>query len=301
MEKVLRNINLLRSFECAARHCSYSKAADELCISQAAVSQQMRQLEAAVGTRLFLRKGRQMLLTSQGQILFEAAQQALDILKKGLAALHSDEVAGELTITSTQAFAALWLMPRLQQFSALHPDIEVRVIPSPHFEDLRQQSIDLAVRFGTGEPAVAGQGLACEYFGEDPVYPVCSPELASSMAFSEPADLLSTRLVGLEHPGPFDWPAWFEQAGVSDYRRHRQWTRVSSTDMALNAVMSGHGVTLAAHYLYAERLAAGRLVIPVDIPHPQVVKRYFVYDPEGPKQARLRTFMTWLSAAMGSP
>ncbi|WKE66671.1 LysR substrate-binding domain-containing protein [Gallaecimonas kandeliae] len=299
MDKLFRNIKLLRSFECAARHHSYSQAAAELYVSQAAVSQQMRQLEAALGSALFLRQGRQMKLTPAGESLFIAVQKAFGILQKSVSDIQGQGVAS-LTITSTQAFTALWLMPRLHAFSERHPEIKVRVSASPHFEDLKGQQIDLAIRFGGQLSVPAGSGLACEYFGEDPVYPVCSAKLAAEKRFEKPADLLDTWLVSLEKPGCFDWPSWFEAAGVSGFEEHRQWTYVNSTDMALNAVANGHGFTLAARYLCAEPLAAGQLAMPVKFPHPAKVRRYLVFDPQSPKLEQLKVFMDWLKAQLPS-
>ena len=298
MEKAIKNLNLLRSFECAARHQSYSKAATELYISQAAVSQQMRQLEAALGSQLFLRKGKQMLLTQKGQSLFAASQQAFAVLQKCVNEIKDEGIPGRLTITSTQAFSALWLMPKLHKFSQQHPQIEIRVLSSSGFDDLKQQHIDLAIRFGTSVEENTDPGLICEYFGEDPVYPVCSAQLAESLDFDKPSDLLQTWLVSLENPGAYDWPSWFEHAGVKNYRDHQRWTQVHSTDMALNAVLSGHGFTLAARYLYIQQLNSGQLVMPVAIAHPNVVRRYMVYDPDSAKIARLKVFMQWLEQEM---
>jgi len=300
MEKILRNINVIRSFECAARLNSYSKAAVELHISQAAVSQQMRQLETTMGSQLFIRKGKQMLLTQKGKILFEGAQQAFDILKKSINEIKDEGIAGSLTITSTQAFTSLWLMPKLNKFSTLYPDIKIRVMSSPHFDDLKQQHIDLAIRFGTDIKESPDTDLVCEYFGEDPVYPVCSSQLAKTMSFQEPVDLLQTWLVSLENPGPYDWPSWFEHTGVKGVQQHQQWTKVHSTDMALNAVLSGHGFTLAAKYLCIQQLESGQLEMPVKISHPNVVKRYLVFDPQSSKIARLTLFMNWLKNEMQS-
>ena len=298
MDKILRNINVLRSFECAARHNSYGKAAAELCISQAAVSQQMRQLETAIGSKLFLRKGKKMLLTQKGQTLFKGVQQAFKILHKSINEVRDEGIAGSLSITSTQAFTALWLMPKINKFSAQYPDIKIRVMSSPHFDDLKQQHIDLAIRFGTDVKENKETGLVCEYFGVDPVYPVWSAQLAKTMDFHAPADLLQTWLVSLESPGPYDWPSWFEHAGVKGFEQHQQWTQVNSTDMALNAVISGHGFTLAARYLCIEQLESGQLTMPVKISHPNVVKRYLVFDPNSAKIARLMVFMNWLKAEM---
>lgn len=300
IKRALKNINLLHSFECAARHQSYSKAAAELCISQAAVSQQMRQLEENLSTRLFLRKGKSMLLTQQGKTLLLGAQHAFKVLEKSINEITVEEIAGSLTISSTQAFTTLWLMPKLSKFSALYPDINIRVMSSPQFEDLKEQHIDLAIRFGPHVKENTDTSLYCEYFGEDPVYPVCSAALAKSVNFNAPEDLLKTWLVSLETPGCYDWPSWFEHTHTQGYQTHQQWTEVHSTDMAINAVLNGHGFTLAARYLIIEPLESGQLIMPVNIPHPTVVKRYFVYDENSAKIARLNTFTDWLTKEMNS-
>jgi len=213
MKNVLRNFNLYRSLECAARHHSYSKAASELCSSQAAVSQKMRQLEEEIGSKLFIRKDKQMLLTQKGKALFEATKQAFAILQKSINEIKDEGIAGSLTITSTQAFTSLWLMPKLNKFSMRYPDIEIRVMSSSSFDDIKQQHIDLAIRFGMNVQENTDPSLTCEYFGEDPVYPVCSSQLAKTQTFKTPIDLLKTWLVSLENPGPYDWPTWFESTG----------------------------------------------------------------------------------------
>jgi LysR family glycine cleavage system transcriptional activator len=300
IKRALKNINLLHSFECAARHQSYSKAAAELCISQAAVSQQMRQLEENLSAQLFLRKGKSMLLTQQGKTLLLGAQHAFKVLEKSINEITVEEIAGSLTISSTQAFTTLWLMPKLSKFSVLYPEINIRVMSSPQFEDLKEQHIDLAIRFGLSVEENTDTSLNCEYFGEDPVYPVCSAALAKSINFTAPEDLLKTWLVSLDNPGCYDWPSWFEHAQTQGYQTHQQWTEVHSTDMALNAVLNGHGFTLAARYLIIEQLESGQLVMPVNIPHPNVVKRYFVYDENSAKIVRLNTFTDWLTKEMNS-
>lgn len=298
MKNVLRNFNLYRSFECAARHHSYSKAASELCISQAAVSQQMRQLEEEIGSKLFLRKDKQMLLTQKGKTLFEATKQAFAILHKSINEIKNEGIAGSLTITSTQAFASLWLMPKLNKFSMLYPDIEIRVMSSPGFDDIKQQHIDLAIRFGLNVEENTDPTLTCEYFGEDPVYPVCSSQLAQTQSFKTPIDLLNTWLVSLESPSPYDWPAWFESTDTKEYKKHQHWTKVNSTDIALSAVLNGHGFTLAVRYLCIQQLINGQLVIPVNIPHPNVVKRYLVFDADSARIARIKVFAAWLKQEM---
>ncbi|MBQ4876587.1 LysR family transcriptional regulator [Pseudoalteromonas luteoviolacea] len=295
---MFKNINLLVTFECAARHNSYSLAAQELCISQAAVSQQIRQLEALLNSRLFVRKGKRMLPTQQGVALFEHAQKGLTILNKGINQVQREGIDGELTITSTQAFISLWLMPRLQGFTERYPNIQINVSSSANFVDLKQAHIDLAIRFGTTVEQHTPDNFSCEYFGESPVYPICSNGLAKQLNLNDPANLLSQHIVTLTHAGPYDWPSWFNAAGVKGVEHHTLWTKVNSTDMAISAVSSGHGVTLAASYLCQAQLDSGTLVIPYKLPHPNKVKRYFVYDTNSSRLARLQIFTDWLNNEM---
>ncbi|TQF70378.1 LysR substrate-binding domain-containing protein [Pseudoalteromonas luteoviolacea] len=297
---MFKNINLLVTFECAARYNSYSLAAQELCISQAAVSQQMRQLESLLNTRLFVRKGKQMLLSQQGQVLYQHAQHGLSILNQGLNQLQREEIDGELTITSTQAFIALWLMPRLQSFTEQYPNIQINVSSSAEFVDLKQNHLDLAIRFGANVEQNTPSNLACEMFGESHVYPICSSQLAAELSSQDPHTLLSQRLVTLENPGPYDWQSWFENVGVCGIEEYNLWTKVNSTDIALSAVCSGHGITLAVPYLCQRQLDNGELSILYNMPHPNTVKRYFVYDPNSPRLARLRVFTDWLATEMSS-
>ncbi|KGJ95701.1 LysR substrate-binding domain-containing protein [Thalassotalea sp. ND16A] len=298
MDKKLRQLNNLRTFDRAACHQSYSKAAAELCLSQAAVSQQMRQLETALGSKLFSRQGRQMLLTENGLKLHQATQQAFNTLTSAFNNIQREGIAGNLTITSTPSFSSMWLMPKLHKFSQQYPQIKIRVLSSNRFENLKQNHIDLAVRFGSDTNIATHDDLQCEYFGEDDVYPVCSVKLAQEMDFNTPQDILKTWLVSLEKPGPFGWDAWFKHAGVKNYQDHQQWTEVFSTDIALSAVLSGHGFTLAAEFLYAQYLEAGTLVIPIQVKHPLTVKRFLVFDTNSAKRARLDIFIAWLKAEM---
>jgi len=300
MDKRLNNLNNLRCFESAARLESYSKAAIELCLSQAAVSQKMRQLEESLNTKLFMRQGRKMTLTECGEKLLAVTQQAFNVLVNGLNDIQSEGIDGSLTITSTPAFTSMWLMPKLHEFSMQHPEIKIRVASSNRFEDLKQNQIDLAIRFGTSVNKNTSTDFKCEYFGQDEVYPVCSKKLADKIDFDNPQDILKTWLVRLEKQGPYNWQAWFDAAGVLGHEKHTQWTEVVSTDIGLSAVASGHGFTLAAKSLYREGVESGNLVIPIKIKHPAAVKRYLVFDENSPKRARLEVFMNWLKREMSA-
>jgi len=299
MDKRLKQLNSLRSFESAARHTSYSKAASELFITQAAVSQQMRQLETSLGTKLFTRQGKQMHLTQNGEKLYQASNQAFDILIKGLNSIQCEEVSGSLTITSTPAFVSLWLMPRLYKFSLKHSEINIKAVSSNCFQDLRQNHIDLAIRFKVVKEADNHQdGLIQEFVGEDHVYPACSPKLAQEMSFEEPKDLLKCWLVHLENQGEISWETWFDTAGVAGYKQHKKWIEVTSSDLAISAVLSGHGFTLASQAVFSQYVDTGQLVIPFDIKHPISFKRYFVYDETSARKDRLNIFIAWLKEEM---
>ena len=298
MFRHLPNLKHLYTFESAGRHKSYSAAASELCLSQAAVSQQMRQLEAQLGYKLFYRKDKSMLLTEQGQGLYLATREAFSILNQQIKAQQQCGIAGELTVTTTQAFASVWLMSKLHLFTKLHPDIKINIKASAAFEKLEEQGIDLAIRFGQNVTRTLDKQYVCEYFGEDEVYPVCSPKTASSLAAQHPKDLLNSWLVCLEHSGPYTWRLWFDNLGIEADKKHKKWTQVNSTDVALNAVLNDHGVTLCVTYLCQQLIDNKQLVIPLKIPHPNTVKRYLIYHKKATNRARLKIFTDWLKAEM---
>jgi LysR family glycine cleavage system transcriptional activator len=300
MDQRLKYLNAMRTFESAARHKSYSQAAEELFVSQAAVSQQMRQLENVLSVKLFVRTGRKMLLTPSGETLYESAHQALNILIKGLNSIQHEDIAGDLTITSTQAFCSLWLMPRLYKFSQVHPDINVRILGSNQKEDLQQKHIDVAIRFGVNKQVFNADNLVMEDFGEDVVYPVCSPKLLQHMWLQSPKDLLDCTLVSLANEQVVTWDKWFEHAGVKGFENMTKKTEVTSSDMALNAVLSGHGVTLAASAMFSQYILTKQLVVPFKIKHPVIWKRYIAYDPNSAKRKRIQVFIDWVRAEMAS-
>jgi LysR family glycine cleavage system transcriptional activator len=300
VDQRLKHLNALRTFESAARHESYSQAAEELFVSQAAVSQQMRQLEQALSVKLFVRTGRKMVLTPSGETLYQSTHQALNLLITGLNAIQCDDIAGDLTITSTQAFCSLWLMPRLYRFSQQHPDVNVRILGSNQKEDLQKKHIDLAIRFGVKTRVSGTDNLVMEEFGEDVVYPVCSPKLLQHIWLQSPKDLLDCTLVSLTNERVVTWKTWFEHAGVKGYENVSKKTEVTSSDMALSAILSGHGVALVASAMFSQYVHTKQLVVPFKIKHPIIWKRYLAYDPNSVKRKRIQVFIDWVRAEMAS-
>jgi len=300
MDKRLKHLNNIRSFESAARLQSYSKAAEELFVSQAAISQQMRQLEEVLSVKLFIRVGHQMQLTPSGNKLYEASHQAFSLLSKGLNSIQSEDLAGELIITSTQAFCSLWLMPRLYKFSMLYPMVTVKVLASNQVEDLQKKHIDLAIRFGNKERMKTDDSLTWQSFSEDIVYPICSPVLLDRTPLNTPSDLLKCQLVSLANERITTWESWFNSLGVKGFDEHKNKLKVTSSDMALHAVLSGHSVTLAASEMFESYINSKQLIIPFLHPHPYKWKRHIVYDEHSVKRKRIEVFKNWFLSEMNS-
>jgi LysR family glycine cleavage system transcriptional activator len=298
MDKRLRYLHALRNFESAARHQSYSKAASELFVSQAAVSQQIRLLEKSLGTKLFVRKNRKMLLTQPGDELYNATRQSFETLIQAFNNVQREDIAGTLSVTSTQSFASLWLMPRLHKFAAKHPDIKIKVLGSNQFENMRQAHIDLAIRAFSGDVQIKDPDFTCEFLGQDDFYPVCSPQTLNQMGIVQPKDILRCWLINQPRMGSIDWVSWFGKADVTEYESHDMHTDVTSIDLAINAVLTSTGFTLAPDTIFSQYIQSGTLVRPFDIKHPLSQKRYLVFDPNSAKYARLKIFISWLKEEM---
>ncbi|MDP5039743.1 MAG: LysR family transcriptional regulator, partial [Paraglaciecola sp.] len=244
MDKRLRHIALLRCFDAAARHQSYSLAADELAITQAAVSQQIRNLEAHLQVKLFSRQGRAMQLTKQGSTLLESVGKAFSELSLGFDRIQVEPQAGVITVTASPSFCSRWLVPRLWKFSVLYPDIQVRALASAQYEDVRHSDIDVAIRQGEKQVNNVHQ----ETLLLDPVFPICSPRVYQEEQLSSPEKINQCWLVeaiGAGRSG-FSWKDWFKLAGVPVDPSCYNWMEVTTWEMGINAVLSGHGIFLTS-------------------------------------------------------
>ncbi len=292
MDKRLQQLSAFRTFEAASRHLSYSDAAKELFVSQAAVSQQIRSLEQRLNVKLFVRKGRRMYLTNQGETLKQHVEQAFELLVDGMNKIQSEPLEGILNVTCTQTFASRWLMPRLWRFSLLYPDVSVRVVATEVAEDIRSGSSDLAIRMTRKHY----DGLVNLPFAESKVYPVCSPELASSMKFHSPEQLNECWLIQVVNETTYTWQRWFELTG-SQYQANRQlWMEVNTADNGLSAVMAGHGACIAADIAVAKLIKQGLLVKPFDIEFAERLPIKLLYDEQNPRRERLKVFTDWAIA-----
>jgi LysR family glycine cleavage system transcriptional activator len=298
MDKRLRWLNNLLCFEVAARHQSYSKAAEELFVSQAAVSQQMRTLEGNIGAALFRRQGRKMILTAQGKTLLYACQSGFSEIISGLNKVQEEPVQGSLTVSSTQAYCALWLLPNIYDFFNIHPEININVQASNKCEDLHEGNVDIAIRFSTSTSALRADGLVVEKIGENGVVPVCAPAFAEGRPLTCIKDLVNARLLALPLSDRVNWETYFEHARVDTSQKPLNKTEVSSSDLALSAALSGQGVMLASDMMIGQYIKSGQLIVPVDTPHPVRWKSHIVYLEHSPKQKRIELFCNWLKRKM---
>ncbi|MCV2883444.1 LysR substrate-binding domain-containing protein [Aestuariibacter sp. AA17] len=294
MNNRLRFLPFLRAFEASARHQSYSKAASELSVTQAAISQQMRNLESQLGVKLFERVGRGMQLTRAGRVLAEHVTDGIETISRGLNLVSEEEEAGVLTVTAPPSFSSYWLVPRLWQFSQLRPDIAIRIVSSTQYEDLLHSDIDVAIR----QDFQATTKLHCEHLYSDPVFAFCSPELLNKVAINQPEDVLSCWLVQPPEPTPYCWTAWLNRAGVNTQGINKDTVEITTWEMSINAVLGGQGICLAANSIASELERRGALVRLFDVALCPGVSYSLVYDDTSPRTKRIEAFTQWMKGEM---
>lgn len=294
MYKELSYLTAFRCVEVAARHQSYTKAATELNVSQAAVSQQIRLIEGVLGVKLFIRKGRQMKLSAQGKTLASHLSQGFQTIMDGVYQIQSEPVEGSLNVTTTQSFASMVLIPKLWQFNRENPDINVRVIVSTQLEDLKHGEMDVALRFGYFEQSEFHQVTLFE----DPIVPLCSPKLLKHIDLADPDNLKNCWLVDANSGPENNWQAWFKLLNVDFNREKLKWLTVDTQDMALSAVVAGHGICLGSIKLAQHFIDTGALINPFPQSLAPGIKYSLLYDEASPRLARINVFKQWLIKAL---
>jgi LysR family glycine cleavage system transcriptional activator len=290
MARKLPPLNALRAFEAAARHLSFTRAAAELNVTQAAISHQVKALEARLGVVLFRRLNRALSLTAAGEGYLPAVRDAFDAIAAATDRLYADEAGGRLTITTLHSFAGAWLLPRLLRFHVLHPEIDVLLDAADQIVDLTRAEVDLAIRYGNGN----WPGLRSEQWMTEEIFPVCSPDLvAGSAPLRAPAELRNQTL--LHDDMRVNWRVWLEAAGVEGVDPDSG-PGFTDSRLVLQAAIGGHGVALARSLLVADDLAAGRLVRPFDVAVPAGFAYYIVTAPEDWDRPKVRAFREWLEA-----
>lgn len=299
MRRTLPPLNALRAFEVAARHMSISQAANELRVTPAAVSHQIRLLEDHVGLPLFVRNGRGLALTDAGAAGLRDLREGFSRLCAAMDSIDSLGEAGVLSVSVAPSFASKWLLPRLELFQARHPEIDVHVSASMHLSDFVKDGTDVAIRYGAGRYA----DLAVEKLLTESVVPVCSPGYLMQLGpVYAPSDLTELTLLHDDSPDNDpscpNWEMWLRAAGVPDIDSSRG-PRFNQSSLVIEAAALGRGVALAKTALATRDLKHGRLVqlftssVKVDFAYYVVAPRAKLNLP------KVSYFIEWLRSEAG--
>ncbi len=292
MKRNLPPLNALRAFEASARLMSIQRAAHELNVTPSAVSQQVQNLERWVGFPLLERRARKLQPTAQGRAYLGAISAAFEQIAQATADLAAGRATRFVCVTCTPGFAVQWLVPHLQEFQALHPDIDVRIDASTKLVDLRAEDVDFAVRHGNGKYP----GLVSEKLLDDDLLPMASPALLKTHRVRTPADLARLRLLHIETRD--DWRLWFAAQGIEiDWRCG---PLLIDTAIGVQAAIAGKGIILVRKSLVAEELTSGRLVAPLPQGLSKGTAYHLVYPPERISQPALRAFRGWIVGAVAA-
>jgi LysR family transcriptional regulator, glycine cleavage system transcriptional activator len=290
MPRPLPPIASLRAFEAAARHMNFTRAAEELAITQAAVSYQIRLLEERLGTQLFVREPRRLLLTETGAELAIPLRDAFDRLRATFESFH-EEAQGVLALSVSETFAANWLVPRLGSFQMENPSIAVRLESSNRLVDFSREKFDAGVRSGWGDwPGVAAHRLFRLLFT-----PVCTPSLLKRRGpVKHPRDLLRLPLISPADPA---WRIWFAAAGVPDAKlAPHEGSNFGVQHLEGKAALADQGVAMVTPNFFQPELAGGRLVRLFDITADSGASYWFAYPKQHANTAKLRAFRSWILA-----
>lgn len=279
-------MSAIRVFEAAARHQSFTRAAEELGMTQAAVSYQIKMLEDRVGAPLFTRLPRQVVLTAKGRQLAPAVTEAFEALRDAFDGLE-EAVQSVLSITTLTTFASAWLVPRLGRFQQLHPNIAVQIDISTQIIDLAKSDFDIAIRSGTGDwPGVEAHLLFPNQFT-----PVCSPDLIRNVDLRKPADLLKLPILTPSDPW---WQDWFTAAGLPEVDlSDRPDNSLGAQQFEGMAAMAGQGLAMVNPYFFPNDLAAGRLVQPFDLVVTADRSYWLAYPKARRRSAKIQAFRDW--------
>ncbi|MBT42695.1 MAG: transcriptional regulator [Idiomarina sp.] len=280
-------LNALKSFEVAARHLSFTKAAEELFVTQAAVSHQVKALEDFLQLKLFIRRNRSLLLTEEGQAYYLQLRDIFEQLVQATDKLRLVSERGALTVSVPPSFAILWFVPRLSSFREEHPDMDIRIKAVDEITGSLTDDVDVAIYYGDGRwPHVKSYRLHKEY-----LWPVCSPLLVERAGIEKPEDLLKQPLLHDETRNA--WKDWFEMVGIDQYRGDNG-PVFSHSSLALQAAVHGQGIALANNVLAKPEIDSGHLVRVF----PQALQRnkafYLVCRDNQAEVGKIATFRQWI-------
>jgi LysR family glycine cleavage system transcriptional activator len=294
MRRRLPSLNALRAFEAAGRYQSFTRAAEELHVTTAAVGHQVKALEDHLGVKLFRRLNRALVLTEAGHGLLPGLQDVFYRLTGVMQAFYQRDAERPVTVSVPPAFAGKWLLPRLDRFREQHPDIEVRIDATNRLVDLLHEDAEIGLRYGAGDYP----GLRTDRLLAEEAFPVCSPELLEGdHPLRVPGDLRwHTLLHGEDRASADSWPdwtMWLQAAGVTGVDTRRG-LRFSDTELALQVAIQGQGVALGSPVLAGDDLAKGRLIRLFEVSYP-VTYAYYLVSPEAiADEPRVVAFRQWV-------
>lgn len=288
-------LNALRAFESAARHLSFKRAAEELNVTPAAISHQIKGLEADLGMPLFRRLNRALLLTDEGQLLLPDIRDGFQSFHRAMERLRARSSENVLTVAMAPSFAAKWLVPRLEKFNRAHPELDVRISASMQMVDYDAEGVDIGIRFGKGNYP----DFVSELLLQDTAFPVCSPRLLEGEhALNSPDELrfhvlLHDESWRLNYESFPNWSMWIAAANIEGVDATRG-TRFNMTSDVINAAIEGAGVALGRSSMVEGDLEAGRLVKPFDLDVPVEFAFFVVYREANLQQMKVSAFRDWL-------
>jgi len=289
MRPRLPPLNALKAFEAAARHESFTRAAEELCVTQGAVSHQVKALEAELAIKLFNRERQRLIITEAGRDYLAVVRDALDRIAVGTERLLQRQNAGVLTVSTSPDFAAKWLVHRLGHFAEAHAGIDLRVSATMHHVDFAREDVDMAVRHGDGN----WSGLDAVQLSSEQLFAICSPKLLTGRRLAKPADVLKFPLIHLDSRA--DWTKWLRVVGIGD-DNVRHGPVLNRASMVIDAAINGQGIALARTTLAAFDLINGRLVRPF-AEALRLSKTYWIVCPKATSNVpKIATFRDWLLA-----
>jgi LysR family glycine cleavage system transcriptional activator len=281
-------LSAIRVFEAAARLRSFTRAAQELNITQAAVSWQVKALEQRLGQTLFQRLPREVAPTASGERLGRAATEAMNLLRGAVSELtETDE--GVLAITTLHTAANQWLGPRIGAFQLAHPKIAVRIDTSGRIVELARENVDVAIRSGSGD----WPGLEAHFLFPNTATPLCSPALRDRLGgLARPQDMLEAPLIGIAE----EWNAWFEAAGLKQPRPGHEPYRLAADNQLLEiaSALAGHGLALGSPIFFAAEIASGRLVRPYEQAITFGPGYWLAYPKDRRRSPKITAFRDWV-------
>jgi LysR family glycine cleavage system transcriptional activator len=281
-------LNALRTFEAAARHESFSRAADELFVTHGAVSHQIRALEDDLGTPLFSRQGKRVRLTDAGCRYAKDVRAALMALADATREVREGQRARRLVVSSASSFSARWITPRIGRFIERHPEIDLELLSTNALTDFTREDVDVAIRFGVGPYP----DLHVEPLLDEVSFPVCAPTFNGSVLPATPAELAaSQRLLRSDDQM---WKAWFEAAGLGPLPEPRRGVLYQDSSNLLQAAVDGQGIALVRRSIATHELASGRLVRLFEIDARSKSSYWFVCPPPLLTSGRVQAFRAWL-------